>query len=173
MTETAIASRSLELRRAFDEAFAVPADVTRPDTVDLLDLSLAGQRYAIRADEIAGIHLDLVVSPLPGPLPELTGITALRGTLLPVYDLGLVCGVSPCAGRWTVLDAAHTVAFAFSEFHGHVRIAATDLAAHRSGEAAAAPQVARIGDSARPIISVSSLVESITQRASRAGTRRG
>ena len=172
MTETALASRATELRRAFDHSFAVPADDNRHEKVDLLDIMLAGQPYAIRTAEIAGIHLDLEVSHVPGPLPELVGITAIRGALLPVYDLGIVLGVGPSAGRWVVLDATRTVGLSFSDFHGHARIDAGQLAAHASGQQIAS-HVARIGDAARPVISIPSLIESIRQRVERAGTHRG
>jgi chemotaxis signal transduction protein len=175
MTDNAaLASRALELRREFDAAFAAPPAATRRATIDLLDIALAGHPCALRADEIAGIHLDLVVTPIPGPLSELAGVTALRGALLPVYDLGLVFGAGACAGRWIVLDAARTVGFAFTEFHGHLRIDAADLAAHDGGEASAlAPYVARVGTAARPVLSIPSLVDTVRQRASRANARKG
>jgi len=172
VSQTAIASRALELRRAFDETFAAPAHDTTHESIDLIDIALLGQPYAIRTGEIAGIHLDLVVSPIPSPVPELAGITALRGALLPVYDLGLVFGVGAAAGRWMVLDAARTVGLSFSEFQGHARIDAGVLA-KGAGDAANVSYVARVGGGARAIISIPSLVESIRQRAQRADARRG
>jgi chemotaxis signal transduction protein len=172
VSQTALASRALELRRAFDQTFAVAADARTHESVDLIDIALLGQPYAIRTDEIAGIQFDLIVSPIPGPLPELAGITALRGALLPVYDLGLVFGVGSAAGRWIVLDATRTVGLSFSEFHGHARIDAAALA-KSDGEGGAASHVARLGGGARPVISIPFLVESIRQRAERADARRG
>jgi len=175
MTENAaLASRALELRREFDAAFAAPPATARRATIDLLDIALGGHPCALRADEIAGIHLDLVVTPIPGPLPELAGVTALRGALLPIYDLGLVFGAGACAGRWIVLDAARTVGFAFTQFHGHLRIDTADLAAHDGGESPAmAPHVARLGAAARPVLSIPSLVDAVRQRAARANARKG
>jgi chemotaxis signal transduction protein len=175
VSETAIASRALELRRAFDDSFAVPAGIKDRETVDLLEITLAGARYAIRTDEIGGIHLDLVVTPLPSPVPELTGIASLRGAMLPVYDLGLLLSVGASAGRWIVLDAARTVGLSFGEFRGHVRIEAGRFASHHAGQgtADATSQFVRADAGVHSVVSVPSLVEFIRQRASGATARRG
>ena len=134
MTETAIASRALELRRAFDEAFAAPLAMAGGDTLDLIGIMLGGQPYALRTGEIDGLRLGVSVTPVPSLVPELMGIAGFRGRLLPVYDLSALLGYPPGNGRWCAFAGASPAGVAFGSFEAHFRV---DAAAARPRRVAA------------------------------------
>lgn len=116
--------RAQELRAAFDRAFAdAPAAYAAPH-VDLLRVHVAGAPYAIVLAEIAGLHADLRVAPMPSAAPELLGVVSVRNSIVPVYDLSAVVGVVRPRPRWLVLARCSPVlAFAFESFDGHARVA--------------------------------------------------
>jgi chemotaxis signal transduction protein len=119
-----------DLRAAFDRAFAdAPAPLAVPH-VDVLRVRLAGDLYAIVLAEIAGLHADLHVVPMPSRAPELLGIVSVRNAIVPVYDLRAVLrvGVGP-PSRWLVIGrGTPAVAFAFDGFDGHAQIPSVAIA---------------------------------------------
>jgi len=76
-----------ELRRSFDDAFARPPGAPAVAVEELLVVRVAGDPYAVRARETAGVTPGGRIVPVPGPLSELLGITTIRGALVPVYSL--------------------------------------------------------------------------------------
>ena len=125
-----MSERAAELRAAFDGAFAAaPAPEAAPQ-VDLLRVRIGGEAYAIALAELAGFHADVRVVPLPSPAAELLGVAAIRGALVPVYDLRVVLGgARGPASRWLALaQGAPPLALAFDQLDGHARALATELA---------------------------------------------
>jgi len=165
MTETAIAARAEELRQAFDQAFAAPAQPGLVDTIDLIGLTFGAEPYALRLAEIDGLQTGLVVSPLPTPMPNLMGVAGFRGRLLPVYDLAALLGYPPSAGRWFALAEQQSLAFAFDHFEEHFRVDAASTVPHTDDSGQRSRVVVRHGDRAWPIIDLVSLVATLRRQA--------
>jgi chemotaxis signal transduction protein len=161
------ASRAAVLRDAFDRGFAEPPAIAQRETVDLLSIRLGGDAFALRLVETAGLFSDRKITPVPTPLRELRGLAGVRGTLVPVYDLGVLLGYAIAnAPRWIVMAREAPVAFAIETFVGQLRI---DRAALITNEAAGREhvrEIARDEDVSRPIVHLPSLVAAIGKRAS-------
>lgn len=56
-------------------------------TLELLEFSLAKERYAVESRHVQGVHPFRNLTPLPGTPPFLMGIVNLRGRIVPVLDL--------------------------------------------------------------------------------------
>ncbi len=133
-----------ELRRAFDAAFAVAPQGETAQRENLLAVRIAGDGFALRVSQIAGLFVDKTITPLASPLPELKGLAGFRGRAAPVYDLAALLGyVGHGAGgstanatRWLVLARApEPLALAFDAFEAHFTVAT----AAGSGEIVRAP----------------------------------
>jgi chemotaxis signal transduction protein len=156
------------LRRSFDRSFAeLPRPPGEPPE-DFLSIRVAGEVYAVRLAEVAGLYADRTTVPLPSPLPELLGIVSIRGTITPVYDLAALLGHGAGdAGRWLLLTGgSERIALAFPELDGHFRSARSDVAHPEGAQSPGAParEVVRVGDGRRPILNLASLVETLTRR---------
>ena len=91
-------SRVAELRRLFDESFAAPPQRHDAALEQMLAITLQGERYAIRVSEISGLALPKgKVLPVPSSVPELLGLTGVRGTVVPVFSLALLLGLGQSA----------------------------------------------------------------------------
>ncbi len=110
------------LKREFDGAFAaLPSSIAA--TEDFLAIRVAGDRYAVALAEVAGLHADRKVVPLPSRAPDLLGVAGLRGVLAPVYDLRLLLGYAGgSTPRWLLLTRADSVGLAFDQFEAHLRV---------------------------------------------------
>lgn len=151
-------TRVEELRRAFDRAFADPPATAVTRFEELLAIGLGDAPFALRLREVAGLFADKPITRVPSPIPELLGIAGFRGVAVPVYDLRALLGLGSAERpRWTLLVTAKgatapgpTVALAFERFDGLLRVA--------PGEAVLA------GSTARTIMTVSSVLQTITRR---------
>jgi purine-binding chemotaxis protein CheW len=158
--------RAAAMRAEFDRGFAEPRQVERLDSDHLLALSVGGDPYALRMEEIASVAVDRRIVPLPGPLPEFAGIAGLRGAIVPVYDLARLLGY-PGDGRarWLAVLSAAPVAVAFAAFDGYiVRPGGSITFEAAGGDSRHVRVVARAADFVRPVISLASVVEAIRQR---------
>jgi purine-binding chemotaxis protein CheW len=118
---------ALELAEEFDGAFAAAHAVPLPQA-DLLAVGIAGDRFALRLAQVAGMFADRRITKVPSRRVDLLGLAAFRGTVLPVFDLAVRLGYPATrTPRWLVLAAAAPVAFAFERFDGHVRLAAAEV----------------------------------------------
>lgn len=163
------------LAEAFDAAFARPPASDRPDTEGFLALRLGDDPFAVRVSDIAALHADRRIVPMPSAEPTMLGVAAFRGRIAPVYDLAALLGY-PAKGapRWVLL-AREDVALAAASFEGQLSVAAADVlpaAEHLS----ARPHVrgaVRHGGLIRPIADVASVIEEIRNRVSLARTTKG
>ena len=166
--ELRVEATAESLRRAFDNSFAEPLRVASDRLEDLLAIHVASDPYALRLSEITGLFVDRRITPLPGPMPELLGIAGFRGVMIPVYDLGALCGYPGArAPRWLVLSGTETgVGLAFDQFDGHVRLPREAIAPEDRVDASRghAREVARTASGARPIIQLSSVLDAIRAR---------
>lgn len=164
--------QALALRHAFDSTFARPPESAGADLVDFIALRLGDEGAAIPTAEIGGLYRDLVVTPVPGPFADFLGIAAFRGDLAPVYDLGLLLGLGPSAGRWIALDATGSIGLGFDEFDGHLRLPRTAMAARTAGEADARGQmIVTAGGRSWPLVAIPPLIETVRERVQR-GSRK-
>ncbi len=163
--------RVVELRQAFDGAFAATRDPVVEAKEDLLAIRAGGDGYGLPLVGIAGIFTGRQVTPLPGAAAALLGIAGFRGTLVPVYDLAQILGyAAEAAPRWLVLAASDPpVALAIGSLDGHLRLPRSAFAACTGVEARPVREVARTGDGALPVIHLPSLLDTITARSGLAG----
>ncbi len=153
----ATGQRAAELRRAFDQAFAAPPALAKPETVGLLLVRVSADPYALRVTDLSSLVSRRKVAPLPSGRPELLGVAGIRGALVPVYGLGVLLGYPPVAHDcpWLALSGSpDPVALAFEELEGFVRVEAAVL--YRA-EASDTPrshvrQVVRIANTTRGVI---------------------
>lgn len=114
-----------EMREAFDRGFADAYPPPRRDHLALIAISIAGQGYAIRLDQISAVHADIRIGPVPSKARGLIGLATIRNVIVPVRDLGVLFGhrMVPVATRWIVVGKGDVVrAWAFDQLDGQVRI---------------------------------------------------
>jgi purine-binding chemotaxis protein CheW len=164
--ELHVSERAAELRRSFDRSFAELQNSVAVATDDFLAIHAGGDPYMLRLSEVAGLHVDRKVTPMPSRIVELRGLAGFRGSMLPVYDLAaLLAYPSAEAPRWIVIAAEAPVALAFDSFDGHFR-SPREAVASRTG---ASPQdhvhqILRVGDGVRSIIHLPSIIAAVRTR---------
>lgn len=150
--------RLVALRASFDRSFADPPREQVVQFHDLLAVTVAGRRYALRLAQSAGLFPNQPVTPLPGPIAALLGVAGFRGSIVPVYSLAAVLGQAPQPdSRWLVLAAgAPAVALAFEELDGHLRVPADEIIEEQVGHGprGCLRGIVQRPDGARPIVDV-------------------
>ena len=159
--------RVAELRRAFDQSFAEAPSPHAIALENLLHVRLGDMPYALRLAEMSGLFVDLDITPVPALVSELLGLAGIRGSLVPVYDLRAILGHRPdTKARWLVLAANAAVGFAFDRFEGHARVPLDAIVPQSSAERGRlhVREVLRAGGVVRPIVSIRSVLEAVTNR---------
>lgn len=152
------------LRAEFDRTFAIAPAAIDDTRESVLTIEVSGDPYAVRLSEIAAMFADKRVMWLPGSVRELLGVVAVRGAILPVYDLGALLGYPSATAtpRWFFSVAAAPLAVAFDRFDGHRRIARDQRSAARAEpHARHVREVVDIDGISRPMVDLSSVVEAI------------
>jgi chemotaxis signal transduction protein len=171
-----VTAKAAELRNAFDRARAIPfLSEVRERIENLLVLRVSGDAFAIRLGEISGLATDRKIVAFPSPIPELLGVAAIRGRLVPVYSLAALLGYSAQAtqGRWLVLcGTEEPVGLAISDFEGYVRVPLSQVyaAGQKDDVSAHVRHVVRTADTVRAVVSIPHIIE-IIQRRCRNGER--
>jgi purine-binding chemotaxis protein CheW len=114
-----------ELRRAFDETFALPPPQRPQAQIEFVLVVAGGERYAIRMSELAGLEVNRKIVPLPGGPRGLLGLSAVQGQLIPVFELAALLGAGARGGapRWLALHRSQElIGLAFDEFQGSRRL---------------------------------------------------
>jgi purine-binding chemotaxis protein CheW len=166
-TVTELEGKIAEMRRLFDESFAVapPARVAEPEA--MLAIGMAGEHFALRVREISGLAVSSEkVVPVPSRVPELLGLTGIRGVVVPVFSLARLLGFDSEHGptRWLVFcGESHTpIALAFETMERLFEVSSADIFARED-----APSHRYVGATVskdktlRGVISIPSLVEHI------------
>ncbi len=153
-----------ELRRAFDAAFAAPVPAPA-ECIDLIALRAGTLSCAVRIAEVGSVVPFGGLALLPCEEPAMLGVAAVRGALVPVYDLSALAGSGRArAPRWMLVAAgADRVALAFDAIEAYLRIGREQLV-HDAAAGAAWPEVVRGADRLRPVVSVASLLENLRLR---------
>jgi purine-binding chemotaxis protein CheW len=163
-----------ELRRAFDSSFAeAPSAEGEPDET-LLNIRLGNTGYALRTRDISGLFVDMPITPIPSPVPELVGICALRGSILAAYDLAALLGYPPeAAPRWFAIAGTVSLGLVFAGFEGQVRVARAAIVPNGPDRAMRhVREILAAGGVVRPILSIASILESITSRVRSGGSQK-
>src|ERR1035441_2192420 len=170
MSETPVAeSKAAELRQAFDLSFALPPPQGSQEVEDLLAIRVAGDPYAIRLLEIAGMVAGRRVVAVPAVTRDLLGLAGIRGGVVPVFGLASILGYGqpPGSPRWMILcGVEEPIALAFSDFEGYLRLPKSSLHADENLRATRqyVNQVASTEAEARAVISIPLIVATIRNR---------
>ena len=160
------------LRHEFDHAFSVPPPAANALHLDLLALRVHGERYAIRLPDVRAIARVRKLVRVPTRTPDLLGLATLRTAIVPVFSLASLLGRGPESQEphWMITCGTHDlIAFGFSEFDGHLRVAAQEVsAAEATGyDHTTQPCVdglARTEAGLAALVDVSALIATITAR---------
>lgn len=156
-------NRLTELRTGFDEAFALSPVEVAEDLIELAMIIAGGQRYAIQLRQLAGLEANLKVASLPVDLPGLLGLSAVRGHLVPIFDLASLLGAGPGgqAPRWVALHSGRElIGLGFDEFKGSRRVPSQALGAQDS---APGQQVIRVESGLVHVVDVPAVISRIAQ----------
>lgn len=157
--------KARDLRDAFDSAFARLPETADDQRARLIAIRIGGEPHALRLHEIAGVFADRVISAVPSRSRALLGIAGVRGSVVPVFDLGALVGY-PARGtklRWLVIAARQRVGFAFESFDGYFAVAPTAIVRAREGSTHV-DEVARVGDQLRPIVLLDSVIAALGRK---------
>jgi chemotaxis signal transduction protein len=166
-------SRAIELRDAFDRGFALAERPAEPAYRDFLNARVGGAPVAIPLGDVASLHADLAITPLPARAPELLGVAAIRAAIVSIYDLGVALGIAPAiagpgARRWVVVVRGGAAGFAFEAHDGHARVADHAIAlATRRGHVCGQ---FKLDGEPRPIVDLAAVLAAIETRWRRTGT---
>ena len=165
------------LRRSFDDAFARPPDERVVDTEELLVIRIAGDLYAVRAREMSGLMPGGRIVPVPGPLPELLGITAIKGGLVPAFSLGALLGYPQARElpSWLLLCGRDhdRVALGVDRFDRYTRLPHADISvADDPGDRQHVRELARTEAGICGVIDIGSVLEAIRRRIAAAGRKK-
>ncbi|MCC6749382.1 MAG: chemotaxis protein CheW [Deltaproteobacteria bacterium] len=161
--------RVASLRRDFDESFARPGSTGEAPRERFLTLCVADVAYAVRLEQVAALHADRRVVPLPSGTPALLGVAGFRGSVVPVYRLDLLLGLAESApARWLILSPGpDPVALAFHRYEGPREVAPAEL--HPAlpeawSSAGLVTHTLSLSGELRSVLSVPALVELIRRR---------
>ena len=166
------------LRAAFDATFAAPPAGERPAVEDFLALRIGGDGYAARLLDAKGLVAGCRPVPLPSPQPELFGLFAIRGAIVPVYGASLLLGYPRPAldAYWLLLcgEDDGRVALAFEEFDGFFQAGREDVCEVPADEGRPhAHVVATVThrEAVRSVVSIASLLGAIRRGVEATRTR--
>ena len=164
-----VESKAAELRQAFDLSFALPPPQASQEVEDLLTIRVAGDPYAIRLGDIAGIVAGRRVVPVPAVTLDLLGLAGIRGDVVSVFGLASILGYGQAPGspRWMILcGAEEPIALAFSDFEGYLRLPKSSLHADENLRTTRqyVNQVASTEAGARAVINIPLVVATIRNR---------
>lgn len=157
-----------ELRRAFDQSFAHAPIEPSADFEELLAIRVAGDPYAVRFRDVAGVCPMPNVLALPAETPGLLGIAGVRGAVVPVFGLAALLGHrhAPDAPKWTLLvGREEPLALAFHDLDGCVRVPRPSLHADARPARPHVAEVARLEAEVRAIISIPLVIAAIREQA--------
>jgi chemotaxis signal transduction protein len=158
--------RVAELRRAFDRTFQLPYQLTTKSVEPMIAFRTAGVALAVRVQHITGVIKRGVILPVPSIVPELLGVAAVRGLLVPVFNLAALLVLPPSGEpQWFLLVNRETpIAFAFDGLEGRVEVDRAHLYVDEtSSQRKHIHQLAEVGSTVRAVIDVLGLMEAIGQ----------
>jgi chemotaxis signal transduction protein len=161
-----LGDRVMDLRRAFDQTFGLPAGDTAPESDDLLAIRVAGDAYGLRIRDLSTLAPIGRVVPFPSRRPALLGLTGIRGNLTPVYSLASLLGYDlGCSSpRWlAVASVPDAMALAFDDLEGFLRLSRSEIYASAPREHV--KEMVRMGDTTRMLIDTRALLAALKMHA--------
>jgi chemotaxis signal transduction protein len=170
-TTEALRARLIDLRQSFDRAFVQPVAERAAETLEVLDIRVGRERFALRLSQIAALEADRTITAVPSDHPELLGIAGVRGAVVAVFDLAALLDLPrPESLRWLVLAKAAPLALAFSDFDGQRTLSPEVLARAEADPTGRVRDLIRQDGAAIPLIDVPALIADLEKRSGR--TRR-
>jgi chemotaxis signal transduction protein len=166
-----LSDRVTDLRRAFDQAFSAPPRGAPNETIDLLAIRVAGDPYGFDVRGLVSLAPCGKVVPLPTRRIGLLGIAGIRGTLVPVYGLGVLLGYEPSRSppRWLGLAGSpDPIALAFDELEGFLRVNRSDVCVDTSRRYVSA--AVRTEDVTRMVVDTYGLIAALKASAGTSST---
>ncbi|HEY3324615.1 MAG TPA: chemotaxis protein CheW [Planctomycetota bacterium] len=130
-------STAAALRAAFDESFAAPPAAATPGLLQFLGFRIGSETLCVRLEEVEEVVLQSAVLPLPEQPPEMLGLAAVRGQIVPVFSLGGMLGYTPDPKSETCIllcKSAEPVGLAVTALQGQFQMPQSAL--HVAGERA-------------------------------------
>lgn len=157
------------MRRLFDESFAIVPHEQVAELQPMLAITLDAGRYAIPIREISGLAaLTEKIVPVPSRVPELLGLTGVRGIVVPVFDLAKLLGLKSQREqvRWLVFcgERQSPIALAFETMERMFELPSTEKIVPQDGHGRYISASLREGVTLRGLISISALLERIKTR---------
>lgn len=162
--EIALSERARVFREELDGSFGRPRAIERPALVGLLAIRVGDAPYALPIAEIEALIADRPVTRMPSPVRELLGLCAVRGAIIPVYDLAPLLGHDSSREhipRWLVLGRRREpIAIAFDALEAQVQVPVGEIA----GSAGESSEAVSVLGALRPLIRIASVLDAIEQR---------
>jgi purine-binding chemotaxis protein CheW len=174
--ETGLAQRMAALRLPFDQSFAVAPETAEETSENLLLIRVAGNLFALRVSEIAGLFADKPITPLPTGASSFVGLAGFRGAIIPVFALATLLGCAEKGAlRWLVLAGRkERVGLAFDRFEAHLEAHAGAISVSAAGaqEPGHVKEIVRTAQGVVPLISIASVLEAIKARVDHSNSKR-
>jgi chemotaxis signal transduction protein len=166
--EPSVEQQLEQLRADFDRAFTEPTDTLGSAQESMLAITVAGQRMAVRTNELSGFQLSRRIMPLPHQLPHLLGVSGIRGRVVPVFDLARLLNSDPKEEqlRWVaVCGGDQPLGLAFAVFEGHLRASREDIHQVVEGnQNRCLPETIWTGGVLRFVLKIPSVLDELHQR---------
>ena len=166
-----------DARREFDSSFTVPAVISRKHVHLVVRIRVSDRIFAVKRDELTGISKLKQVLPIPSSASALLGITTVRGTLVPVFDLAAMLGLTSSREQaaWTLLiNRATPVGLAFDDFEGQSEVFSGNFFDGDPPQAGSYfHQIAETDAGKLPVLDIAGLLESIRKNAGQSTPAQG
>ena len=136
-----------------------------------MQIRVGREHYTVRPAHTGGLAKIRKIVPMPSRIPEMLGLTAFRGVILPVFDLAGLLGIPSDVGapEWLLLSAGDpSLGLAFQEFEGQ-EVRELPGGERRPEPRESGVELVRVGQAIRPVLDIPGLIESIRVRAGVSG----
>jgi hypothetical protein len=140
-----------EMREEFDRGFAEPPPAPAGRTEEFLEVEVGRDPYALRLAELSGVQRAPRLTALPGAPPEVLGLAAVRGLVVPVFDLAALLGY----GRGEAQPPAIALC------RGEPPIGLAQAGGPGKAERVHVEAFVRTAETVRPVIGIRSVLEAI------------
>lgn len=153
------------MRDDFNSAFSRP-EPTPVQEEFAIWIRVAGEIFAVRMVDVAGLLKSKKIVPFPARSPDLLGVISLRALLAPVYDLAALLGMKSAATpSWVILaNGDPLIALAFDAFEGRHALTSNGASQDAAGRGER-PQLVETAGGLRPLLDVPGLAAVIRNRA--------
>jgi chemotaxis signal transduction protein len=155
-----------EMREEFDRGFAEPPPAPAGRTEEFLEVEVGRDPYALRLAELSGVQRAPRLTALPGAPPEVLGLAAVRGLVVPVFDLAALLGYGRGEAQPPAIALCRgepPIGLALGAVRRHLRVPAAAVQAGGPGKAERVHVEAfvRTAETVRPVIGIRSVLEAI------------